>query len=161
MILCQYVTLLRYSKKYLHDEILPWLNNGMITRGRYPFVEDKDILLLNNSIPCRNTLMEYQYKATHMDNQISVVPTSALMPKTSRRKMVGTSVRNLMSHLCAIRSTHFWPSSEPWKRPRNLSKGAIDILEIAKKLVDTHLKLLKPHFLLNIDCSSMYYYEGV
>jgi len=25
----------------------------------------------------------------------------------------------------------------------------------------THLKPLKPHFLLNIDCSSMYYYEGV
>ena len=73
----------------------------------------------------------YAIKATISDPDISFILDKTSMVKCSRRQMASMSVRNLMSHLCAISYGHFIPSVNEWAAPRNnLTRGAKDFLQL-------------------------------
>ena len=66
-----------------------------------------------------------------------------------------------MSHIAAIAFAHYRPTCTKWDGPKELGKGAKELLEIVERVTNTRVEPLKPHYLLNTDCSSMYYFAGV
>ena len=104
--------------------------------------------------PCRQTLDLYHVKATLADNTISLVKTCFTMNKTSRRQMASTSVRNLMSHICAIAYSNFSPCRTRWEHYYKVSKGAQEFMDTIQNVTGTYVQPINPAYLLNKDCSS-------
>ena len=108
------------------------------------------------------TIIMYAIRATISDPDISFIVDKTAMVKCSRRQMASMSVRNCMSHLCAIAYGHFIPSVNEWAAPRNnLTRGAKDFLKCIKGATGINVKPVKSQFILNIDATSLYAYEGV
>ena len=103
------------------------------------------------------TIIMYAIRATISDPDISFIVDKTAMVKCSRRQMASMSVRNCMSHLCAIAYGHFIPSVNEWAGPRNnLTRGAKDFLKCIKGATGINVKTVKSQFILNIDATSLY-----
>ena len=73
--------------------------------------------------------------------------------------MASTSVSNLASHLYTVAYSNFRPTTEKWK-PKNITRGAIELIKMMKDVTGAHLRPLLPTYILNGDCSSQYYFSG-
>ena len=122
---------------------------------------DERNLLKYTKAPCDSTLQLYQAKATLIDEEVSLVKTKYTMNKTSRRQMASTSVRNLLSHICAISYSNFFPCALRWHGYYKVTKGAQEFMDIIQMVTGTFVQPINPEFLLNEDCSSQYFYCGI
>ena len=122
---------------------------------------DERHLLKYTKAPCDSTLQLYQAKATLIDELVSLVKTKYTMNKTSRRQMASTSVRNLLSHICAIAYSNFFPCKTRWHGYYKVTKGAQEFIDIIQMVTGTFVQPINPAFLLNEDCSSQYFYSGI
>ena len=64
-----------------------------------------------------------------------------------------------MSHIAAIVFAHYRATGTKWEGP--IGKRAKEVLDIIERVTNTRVEPLKPHYLLNTYCSSMYYFAGV
>ena len=75
--------------------------------------------------------------------------------------MASTSVRNLLSHICAIAYSNFFPCALRWHEYYKVTKGAQEFMDIIQMVTGTFVQPINPAFLLNEDCSSQYFYSGI
>ena len=122
---------------------------------------DERNLLKYTKAPCESTLHLYQAKATSIDEEVSLVKTKYTMNKISRRQMASTSVMNLLSHICAISYSTFFPCVSRWHGYYKVSKGAQEFMDIIQMVTGTFVQPINPALLLNEDCSSQYFYSGI
>ena len=65
-------------------------------------------MLAESPLSCRWKLDMYNLKSSAVDSSISMVKQASLMHKTVRRQVTARSIRNCMSHICAIAYSRFF-----------------------------------------------------
>ena len=100
----------------------------------------------------------YQLLSVNDDESVHLVKASTTTNKDNRIQMTSTSVRNLASHLCAVAYSNFRPTTEKWKQPKYLSRGAIKLLKLMKDVTCAHFRPIFPAYILNEDFISQYYF---
>ena len=108
-------------------------NEELVSRNMVP----------DSSLPCVSTLDTYNLKATSIDNSISMVKQASLMHKTVRRQVAARSVRNCMSHICAIAYSHFVPTSEKYHHPLGIMEGATKLMRMVETVTGTFVRPIK------------------
>ena len=101
------------------------------------------------------TTQLYQLLSVNDDEDIHLVNTPTTKNKDKCRQMATTSIRNLANHLCAVSYPNIWPTTEKWKRPKELSRGAIELMQLLKDVTGAHFRPILPAHILNEDCSSL------
>ena len=94
-------------------------------------------MVADSSVPCVPTLDTYNLKATSIDKSISMVKQALLMHKTVKRQVVARSVRNCMSHICAITYSHFVPTSIKYNHPVGIMEGATKLMRLVERVTGT------------------------
>ena len=82
----------------------------------------------------------YQLLSVNDDEDVHLVKASTTTNKDKRRHMAFTSVRSLASHLCVVSYSNFRPTTEKWKQPKHLSRGAIQLLKLIKDVTGAHFR---------------------
>ena len=90
--------------------------------------------------PANETTQFYQLLSVRDDDDVHLVKAGSTKNKDKRRQMASTSVRNLGSHLCAISYSNFRPTTEKWHHPKNISRGAKELLKLMKDVTGSHFK---------------------
>ena len=91
--------------------------------------------IADTSFPAQSTLDLYNLKAASCDNAVTLVRHSSLMHKTVRRQIAGRSVRNCMSHICAIAYAHFVPTKVKYVHPKEIMGGSTKLHKTVEKLL--------------------------
>ena len=121
--------------------------------------EERGLFASSKEIDSRTKKL-YQLISCKDNPDIHLVNYNTTMNKCKRRQMASTSIRNLISHIAAVAYSNFIFVADEWEQPKNLSKGAVDFINLIEKVIGSHIKPIHPAFLLNEDCSSQYYYAG-
>ena len=126
-------------------------NKQLIARG----------MTADSSFPVQSTLDLYNYKAASCDNAVTLVRHASLMHKTVRRQVAGKSVRNCMSHICAIAYAHFVPTKNKYVHPKGTLGGSTKSHKIVEEVTSTFVRPIKNEYVMNTDGTSVYYYAGI
>ena len=118
-------------------------------------------MLAESPLSCRWKLDMYNLKSSAVDSSISMVKQASLMHKTVRRQMAAISVRNCMSHICAIAYSHFVLSSDKYCHPPGSMYGATNLMKMVEKVTGTNVRPIKKHYLMNNNGTPLYFYAGI
>ncbi len=108
-------------------------------------------------MPSRTSQKKYNLKAS-VQPGVALTKLSGTRPQGARRQMASTSLRNLVSHMLTVGLVHFTPGK--FKRPENLSPGAIKFLDLMKAATGIEMKPIHPWQIINYDASSYYAFLG-
>ena len=121
-------------------------NMSSLSQGLIQIANDEMVarnMLVDSTLPCRWTLDMYNLRASSIDSSISTVKQATLMHKTVRRQVAAKSVRNCMSHICAIAYSHFVPSSDKYSHPPGIMDGATIFMKMVEKVTGTKVRPIK------------------
>ena len=75
--------------------------------------------------------------------------------------MAFASVRNLASYNDAVSYANFKVSTDKWEYHKLLPKGSKWFLDTVYEVNGAHFKHVPPAYILNVDCTSQYYFIGI
>ena len=143
---------------------LVWLRKSHTLADTVMHIKEKVDIECGSFSPLKTptvmTTKLYQLLSVNDDEDIHLINALIAKNKDKRRQMASTSVRNLASHLCVVAYSNTRPTTEKWKQPKYLSRGAIELLKLLKNVTGSHFRPMLPAYILNEDCSSQYYFSS-